>query len=135
MANILLEEQQRSFPTLEEPIREEVDAKELVELVEKEERSTSLELNEIRKEVKILSKMILWGEVHEKLKNQKMTPIPELDEIIFEMNENLKAPMVTEAPKCLKKLAIQKDYMLKQLPKHNFIFLGEDGGKKLPTYS
>ena len=35
MAKILLEEQQRSLPTLEEPIREEVDAKELVELVVK----------------------------------------------------------------------------------------------------
>ena len=37
MAKILLEEQQRSLPTLEEPIREEVDAKELVELVMQEE--------------------------------------------------------------------------------------------------
>ena len=37
MAKMLLEEQQRSLPTLEEPIREEVDAKELVELVVKEE--------------------------------------------------------------------------------------------------
>ena len=34
MVKILLEEQQISFPTLEEPIREEVDAKELVEAKE-----------------------------------------------------------------------------------------------------
>ena len=47
--------------------------------------------------------MILWGEVHEKLENQKMAPILELDEIIFELNENLKAIMVMEAPKYLKK--------------------------------
>ena len=73
--------------------------------------------------------MILWGEVHEKLKNQKMTPISELDEIIFEMNENLKAIMVMEVPKYLKKHAGQKDYVLKQLNEHNFSFLGEDGGK------
>ena len=73
--------------------------------------------------------MIHWGEVHETLENHKMTPILELDEIIFEMNENLKATMVTEAPKYLKKNASQKDYVFKQLPEHNFSFLGEDGGK------
>ena len=61
MAKIFLEEQQRSLPTLEKPIREEVDAKGLVELVAKEEGSTSTKPNEIRKEVKILPKMILWG--------------------------------------------------------------------------
>ena len=75
MVKIHLEEQQRRLPTLEEPIREEVDAKELVELVTKENGSTSPEPNEIRKEVKILPEMILWGEVHDKLENQKMTPI------------------------------------------------------------
>ena len=90
-----------------------MDAKELVELVAKEKGSTSSKPNKIRKEVKILLKMILWGEVHEKLENQKMTPISELDEIIFEMNENLKAIMVTEAPKYLKKHASQKEYVLR----------------------
>ena len=90
-----------------------MDARELVELVVKEKGSTSSELNKIRKEVKILLEMILWGEVHEKLENQKMTPISELDEIIFEMNENLKAIMVTEAPKYLTKHASQKEYVLR----------------------
>ena len=60
MVKILLEEQQRSLPTLEEPIREEVDAKELVELVAKEEGSTSPKPNEIRKEVKILLFLEVW---------------------------------------------------------------------------
>ena len=41
MTRILLEEQRRSLPTLEEPIREEVDAMELHELVVSEEGSTS----------------------------------------------------------------------------------------------
>ena len=41
MTEILLEKQQRSFPTLEEPVRENVDAMELVKLVTKEERTTS----------------------------------------------------------------------------------------------
>ena len=67
--------------------------------------------------------------MHEKLENQKMTPILELDEFIFELNENLKAIMVTKAPKYLNKNERQKDYVLKQLLEHNFSFLGEDGGK------
>ena len=49
MTRIFLEEQQRSLPRLEEPIREKVDAMELHELVVCEELSTSLELNEIIK--------------------------------------------------------------------------------------
>ena len=44
-----------------------------------------------------------------------MTPILELDEIIFELNENLKI-MMNKAPKYLKKHASQKEYVLKQLP-------------------
>ena len=58
-----------------------------------------------------------------------MTPILELDEFIFELNENLKEIMVTKAPKYLKKHESQKYYVLKQLLEHNFIFLWEDGGK------
>ena len=103
-----------------------MDAKELVALVAKEEGSTSLEPNEIRKEVEILSKMILWGEVHDNLENKKMTPISELYEIIFELNKNLKANMVKIAPKFIGKHASFHDYVLKQLPGHNFNFLGMD---------
>ena len=62
-------------------------------------------------------------------KIKKMTPILELDEIIFELNENLKAIVMKKAPKYLKNHASQKEYVLKQLPKHNLSFLGEDGGK------
>ena len=45
MAKIILEDQERSLPTIEELIREEVDAKEFNELVAKEEL-TSLEPKE-----------------------------------------------------------------------------------------
>ena len=63
MVKILSKEQQESLSTLEEPSRVEVYAKELVELVAKEEESTSLESNEIRKEVEILPEFI-FGEKH-----------------------------------------------------------------------
>ena len=129
MAKILSKEQQMSFPTLEEPRRVEVDAMELLELFAKEEGSTSLEMEEKRKEFKTNPKITFWGEMHEKLENQKMTPISELNKIIFELNEKLKEIMVKEAPKYLRKYASQKDYVLRQLLRHNFSFLGKDGGK------
>ena len=56
-----------------------------------------------------------------------MTPILELDEIIFELNRNLKETMVNDAPKSLGEHASFQDYVLKQLPGHNFGFLGTDG--------
>ena len=43
-----------------------------------------------------------------------------MDEIIFELNENLEAIMVKKAPKYLRKHASQKDYVLRQLHRHNF---------------
>ena len=52
-----------------------------------------------------------------------------MDEILFELNENLKAIMVNKFPMFLREHASQKDYMLKQLLGHNFSFLREDGGK------
>ena len=59
MAKIISEEQQMSLPKLEESRRVEVDAKELHELVVKEEGSTSLELKEKRKKVETIPEMIL----------------------------------------------------------------------------
>ena len=61
--------------------------------------------------------MILWGEVHDKLENHKMTPISELDDIIFELNENLKAITVKEAPKYLREHVSLEEYVLTQLPR------------------
>ena len=72
-----------SFPTLEEPRKAEVEAMELHELVVKEDGSTSPKQNEIRKDVEILREIILWGEVHEKLENHKMTPTSKVDKYIF----------------------------------------------------
>ena len=71
----ILSEEQMSLPTLEETRRVDVDAMELHGLVVKEEGSTSLEPNKIRKEVETITEMFFWGEMHENLKNLKMTPI------------------------------------------------------------
>ena len=55
----------------------ENDAETSKDLVAKEEEeSTSLESYEKLNDevVKTMSKMTLWGEIHEELKNEKMTP-------------------------------------------------------------
>ena len=114
---------------MEEPRRVELDAMELHELVASEEGLTSSEMEEKRKEFKTTLEMILWEEVHGKLENKKMTPISKLDEIIFELNENLKATKVKKAPNFLGKHASLKVYVLKKLFEHNYGFLGKDGGK------
>ena len=51
--------------------------------------------------------------MHEKFENEKMTLILQVDEILFELNENLKAIMVKKFPMFLRKHASQKDYVLK----------------------
>ena len=58
--------------------------------------------------------MTLWGEVHEKLEYKKMTLISEMDEIIFELNENLKATLLKKSLKSLREHARLEDYVLKQ---------------------
>ena len=58
-----------------------------------------------------------------------MAPILELDELIFELNENLKAIRVKKAPKYLREYASKKDYVLRQLHGQNFSFLGKSGEK------
>ena len=54
MTRILLEDQQKTLPTFEEPRRVEVDAMELHELVASEEGRTSPEMEETRKNLRQL---------------------------------------------------------------------------------
>ena len=67
--------------------------------------------------------------MQEKLENNKMTPISKVDEYIFELNENLRPNMVNKVPTSLREHANSLYYVLKQLPRHNFLFLKKDGGK------
>ena len=93
MVKILLEEQQMSFPTCEEIKRVEVDANVLNEIVGKE-NSTFSKQKKMKKEVyKTIPKMTLWGDVHEKVKNEKFTPISKVDETILKLMEMKEQPM------------------------------------------
>ena len=103
MAMILLEEQQRSLSTFEEPmIEKEYDAKELKDLVVKEDEPTSPKSHEKIKDevVKTILEMTLWVAMHEEVKNEeKKTLTSEVDEYITHLNNKLRGIIVKKKMK------------------------------------
>ena len=84
----------------------ENDAETLKDLVAKEEKKpTSPESHEkTNDEVgKTMPKMTLWGEMHEKLKNEKMTPTSEVEEYIIQLNNEMKGTFVKKKNRKYKK--------------------------------
>ena len=49
--------------------------------------------------VETIPEIILWGEMHKELKNEKMTPISEVDEFVFKLNKELKANIMEQKEK------------------------------------
>ena len=88
-------EELKKFETVEN------DAQSLETLVVKEDEPTSLELHEkTNDEVgKTMPEMTVWGEMYEKLKNEKMTPTSEVDEYIIQLNNEMKATIVNKKKK------------------------------------
>ena len=103
ITKIILEDQERSFPTIEEAIKEDVDAKEFIELVEKE-KSTSPEPKEMIKEAeKTTQKMTPWGDMHEELKIREVTHMSKVEEYIIKLNKETEAAIVTQKEEIVKK--------------------------------
>ena len=71
--------------------------------------------------------MTIWGEMHEELKNEKMTLTSKVDEYIIQLNNELKGNIVKKKEENLKNKTME-DYVLKLLIEHNYRFLGTDGG-------
>ena len=67
----------------------------------KEDELTSPESHEkTNDEVgKTMSEMTLWIEMHEELKNEKMTPTSEVDEYIIQLNNEMKGTFVKKKNK------------------------------------
>ena len=77
----------------------ENDAETLKDSIVKEEKeSTSSESYEKVKDevVKTMPEMTLWGEMHEGLKNEKMTPTSEVDDYIIQLNNEMKGTFCEE---------------------------------------
>ena len=107
----------------------EDDAQTSKDLVAKEEEEpTSPESHEkIKYEVvKTIPEKAPWGEMHEELKNEKMTPIPKVTECTIQLFMEMEATV--EKRKNLKKIMILEDYVLKFLIEHNYRLLENDGG-------
>ena len=65
------------------------------------------------------------------MRRKKMTPTFEVDEYIIQLNNEMKGTFVKKKIKKIeniKKIKILEDYVLKLLIKHNYYFLGTDGG-------
>ena len=79
----------------------ENDAQILETLVVKEDGPTSSESHEkTNDEVgKTMPEMTLWGEMHDELKNEKMTPTFEVDEYIIQLNNEMKGTFVNKKNK------------------------------------
>ena len=76
----------RGNEELEKLKKVENDAETLKNLVAKEEKdpTSSKSYEKVKDEVvKTMPKMTIWGEMHEGLKNEKMTPTSEMDEYII----------------------------------------------------
>ena len=110
------------------------DAETLKDLVEKEEKEPTFPEShektnyEVRK---TMSEMTLWGEMHERLKIEKMTPTSKVDEYIIQLNNEMKGTFVKKKIKKIENIKNKKileDYVLKLLIEHNYRFLGMDGG-------
>ena len=82
---------------------------------------------------KTMSEMTLWDEMHEGLKNEKITPTSEVDEYIIQLNNEMKGTFVKKKTKKkienIKKIMILEDYVLKLLIEHNYRLLEKDGGQ------
>ena len=75
----------------------ENDAETSKDLVAKEEKelASSESYEKVKDEVvKTMPEMTLWGEMHEGLKNEKMTPTSEVDEYIIQLNNEMKGTFV-----------------------------------------
>ena len=76
----------------------ENDAQTLKNLVVKEDKPTSPESHENKTDevVKTIPKMAPWGETHEELKNEKITPISKTEEYTMQLFEEVEATIVNK---------------------------------------
>ena len=77
------------------------DAKELKSLVVMEDEPTSPESHDTTKDevLKTILEMAPWGDMHEELKIEKVTPMSKVEEYIIQPNKEMKATIVTHKEK------------------------------------
>ena len=103
-----------------------------------EDEPTSLESHDTTKDevLKTIPEMTPWGEMHEELLIEKVTPMSKVEECIVQLNKEMEATIVTHKEIKIKKTKIVGDYVPKMLLEHNYRFFGMDrGGSQQPIRS
>ena len=145
IAKMSFEGQHKSLPSILEVIREEEDlsynkditsrnneeldkltkgdddAKDLKAFVVMEDELTSPESHDTIKDevLKTIPEMDLWGDMHEELKIEEVTPMSKVEECIFKLNKEMEATIVKQKEENLKNMIVN-DYVLKLLLEHNY---------------
>ena len=87
----------KSGGELEKLQRVEDDAHELKELVAREDESTSSKLYEMKEEVvETIPEMAPWGDMHEELKIEEVTPMFKVEECILQLCKEMEATIVNK---------------------------------------
>ena len=94
----------RNNEELEKLIRGDDDAQDLKALVVMEDEPTSPESHDTRKDevLKAILEMALWGDMHEELKIEEVTPMSKVGECIFQLNKEMEATIVKQKKKISK---------------------------------
>ena len=91
----------RSKEELEKIIRGDDDVQDLKALVVMEDEPTSLESHDTTKDevLRAIPKMASWGDMHEELKIEEVTPISKVEENIIHLNKEKEATIVAHKAK------------------------------------
>ena len=73
--------------------------------------------------------MAPWGDMHEELKIEEVTPMSKVEECIVQLCKEMEATIVNKKIKNPKNNKIVEDYVLKLLIEHNYRLLKKDGGR------
>ena len=88
-----------------------------------EDEPTSPESHDmIKNEVlNTIPEMAPWGDMHEELKIEEVTPMSKVEECICQLNKEMKATIVKQKEENLKNMIVN-DYVPKLLFKHKYPF-------------
>ena len=97
-------------------------------VVIEDEPTSSKSHDTIKDEVlKTIREMAPWGDMHEELKIEEVTPMSKVEERIFQLNKEMEATIVKQKEENLKNMIVS-DYVPKFLLEHNYQFFGIDEG-------
>ena len=83
--------------------------------------------------LKTIPEMAPWGDMHEELKIEEVTPMSKVEECIFQLNKEMKATILKQKEENLKNMIVN-DHVPKFLFEHNYQFFKTYGGGNLHSF-